>query len=565
LTVQRRARGRVVVASAALLAAASWLACSSDAAPDGANTGGGQGGVSGATGGAGLSPDTAAGRGGASSAESDAASPGDTGASGAAGAGGASGTTGGAGRFDGGAAPDGPTSGDGRAPAVRPDAETAVDASATPRDAAADALPATDGGLTVLEALDVADVWSGHPVGFALLTLGDQQFAAFYDAERRMTVAQRTLGTTAWRLTRLPQTTAWDSHNYVTMAADSANFLHVSGNMHGVPLVYFRTAQPLAADTLQAATMVGRDEQVCTYPIFFKGPAGELVFDYRDGVSGNGNHIFDTYSTATRTWSRLVATTILDGQGLYNPYPVGPVQGPDGWYHMVWTWRDTADAATNHDLSYAKSQDLVHWQSAAGRAITLPITLATSDIVDTVPAGGGLINNNTKIGFDAENRPIVAYQKYDASGATQLYDARLEGGRWVSHRVSNWTYRWAFGGTGSLVFEIQVIEPKLQPNGDLTQEWFHARYGGWGAFRLDPTTLASVAQIPAPRPYPIGLDQPQSTTAGMEVHWAQDSGTGADPRVRYMLRWETLPENRDQPRAVIPPATKLRLYAIAQP
>jgi len=28
--------------------------------------------------------------------------------------------------------------------------------------------------------IDVAPVWSGHPVGFALLTHGDMQFVAFY-------------------------------------------------------------------------------------------------------------------------------------------------------------------------------------------------------------------------------------------------------------------------------------------------------------------------------------------------------------------------------------------------
>jgi hypothetical protein len=42
--------------------------------------------------------------------------------------------------------------------------------------------------------VDVAPVWAGHPVGFDLLTHGDRQFVAFYDAERNMTVAARTLG-----------------------------------------------------------------------------------------------------------------------------------------------------------------------------------------------------------------------------------------------------------------------------------------------------------------------------------------------------------------------------------
>ena len=123
---------------------------------------------------------------------------------------------------------------------------------------------------------------------------------------------------------------------------------------------------------------------------------------------------------------------------------------------MVWVWRDSPNAETNHDLSYARSRDLVSWQTAAGQALTLPITLATSDIVDPVPVNGGMINNNTKVGFDAQNRPIVAYHKFDTAGNTQLYNARFEGGRWVTHKTSSWTYRWAFSGQGTLVFEIQV-------------------------------------------------------------------------------------------------------------
>ena len=92
---------------------------------------------------------------------------------------------------------------------------------------AAAAAAGAGGAPTTVEMLDITDVWSGHPVAFALVTRGDQQFAAFFDANRRMTVAQRTLGTTTWQLTRLDNTLGWDSHNYVAMAIDSTGFLHV--------------------------------------------------------------------------------------------------------------------------------------------------------------------------------------------------------------------------------------------------------------------------------------------------------------------------------------------------
>src|SRR4029078_627328 len=223
-----------------------------------------------------------------------------------------------------------------------------------------------------------------------------------------MIVAPRALTSDTWTTSRLPTTVGWDSHNYIAMDLDSAGFIHVSGNMHPVPLVYFRSVIANEVGWLSGATMVGSNESSCTYPLFFHDTSGNLVFNYRDGMSGNGNHIFNIYDTATKTWRRLLNAPFTDGEGLRSAYPVGPVLGPDGWWHMVWVWRDTPDASTNHDLSYARSQDLVHWQTAAGKALTLPITLATGDIVDPVPSGGGMINNNNNVGFAAQNRAVGA-------------------------------------------------------------------------------------------------------------------------------------------------------------
>jgi len=413
----------------------------------------------------------------------------------------------------------------------------------------------------IVEALDIAEVWSGHPVEFSLYTRGDRQFVAFYDAERRMTVAARTLGETTWETRTLPSTLGWDSHNYVTLSLDEVGHVHVAGNMHNVPLIYFRTTSPFdVASLTQVSSMVGSNETSATYPEFFSGPEGNLIFAYRDGGSGDGNHIFNAYDAEAGAWRRLLDTPLTDGQNLYNAYPVGPIQGPDDYWHLVWVWRDTPDASTNHDLSYARTLDLVDWESAAGEPVNLPITLATGDIVDAVPAGGGMINNNTKVGFDAQNRPIVAYHKYDADGNTQLYNARFEDGAWVSHRTTSWDYRWDFGGGGTLVFEIEVEPVVAAEDGTLTQRYYHARYGGYGALLLNPDTLEAEAEIDPPLPYPRELDTPESSTPNMVTRWQEDDGAPVEPGVVYLLRWETLPSNRDEPRATIPPPTTLRVY-----
>jgi len=48
----------------------------------------------------------------------------------------------------------------------------------------------------------------------------------------------------------------------------------------------------------------------------------------------------------------------------------------------------------------------------------------------------------------------------------------------------------------------------------------------------------------------------------MEVRFCRDSGTPLSDE-EYILRWETLPANRDRPReGPLPPPTTLRLYRI---
>ena len=182
----------------------------------------------------------------------------------------------------------------------------------------------------IVGSLLVASVWSGHPVGFDLLTHEDWQFVAFYDAERRMTVAARKLNSDSWmfshpegrwleRRNRPSTQIEWDSHNSLTMAIDDSGHIHLCGNMHADPLVYFRTAQPLDITSFERLDrMVGRHEDRCTYPRFMRGPKGELIFRYRDGSSGNGVDFYNVYDPETRTWERLIEQPLLDGQGKMN-------------------------------------------------------------------------------------------------------------------------------------------------------------------------------------------------------------------------------------------------------
>ena len=418
------------------------------------------------------------------------------------------------------------------------------------------------------ESIDVEPVWSAHPVGFSLITHKGRQFAAYYDANRRMTVAFRPLPARKWTLHKLPRTTGWDSHNYVTMAIDGDDHIHLSGDMHCVPLFYMRTTRRLDPTSFErVANMVGpKRERRVTYPVFMRGAKGELIFRYRDGGSGNGDDLYNVYDLKTRKWRRLMAAPLTSGQGKMNAYCTRPALGPDGMFHMVWVWRDTPDAATNHHLSYARSPDMVRWETSAGKPLKLPITIDNADVIDPVPPRGGMINGNTRIGFDSQNRPVVTYHKYDSAGDTQVYSARLEGGRWRIYQTSDWKgYRWDFGGGGAIGFEVRV--GGVQPAGGGRLSLGYRNKHGSGTWVLDEKTLRPVKGAAAPKgprqALPPAILKLESKFPGMSKRVAGDLGQVGRGGVRYVMTWESLQPFRDRRRkGDLPKPSMLRVIKI---
>ncbi len=110
--------------------------------------------------------------------------------------------------------------------------------------------------MKIIRLMSVGTIWSGHPVGFDLLTHGDRQFVAYYGAERKMMVGMRALEEDVWTLahpegiwlegrSRRSSELGWDSHNFLIMSIEDAGYVHLCGNMHVDPLIYFRTTRPL--------------------------------------------------------------------------------------------------------------------------------------------------------------------------------------------------------------------------------------------------------------------------------------------------------------------------------
>jgi len=424
------------------------------------------------------------------------------------------------------------------------------------------------GTLKVEQVLDVGRAFSALPVSFDLLTHDGYQYVAYYGPDRRLKVASRRLEQANWTRIQLPEQFPWDSHNNVIMAVDRQNHIHLAANMHVDSLNYYRTGKPLDITTFrQINSMTGRDEDQCTYPRFLRDNRDRLVFYYRDGGSGDGRRIFNVYDAETRQWSRLLDTPLLDGRAHnMNAYPIGPKRGPDGEFHIVWMWRDTPDAATNHDISYMHSTNLVEWKAAGGRHLSLPVTPANKEVVvDPVPSGNGLINMGFAIGFDVRHRPIVSYHKYDSSANSQIYNARWEGNSWKIYQTSDWEVRWEFGGYGSIPSRVGAGPVRVLADNHLVQEFHHWKHGDH-TWLLEPETLQPIRLVTVGIQRPQELDRVRSDFPGMQVQWRNDSGLTGEDGVRYMLRWETLEPNRDQPReGPLPAPANLQVYKFRSP
>ncbi|MEO0333916.1 MAG: BNR-4 repeat-containing protein, partial [Bacteroidota bacterium] len=224
-------------------------------------------------------------------------------------------------------------------------------------------------------------------------------------------------------------------------------------------------------------------------------------------------------------------------------------------------WRDTPDCATNHDLSYMKSPDMVNWYNALEQPIDLPITVDNkSVVVDPIPAQGGIINLAAKLCLDETNKPIFAYHKYDSAGNLQFYTARLISEAWQIKQVTDWNYRWYFSGHGSINKEVFIGPFNRRDDGYYELGYNHIKYGT-GTLLLNEN-LDLCGEVLKPQPFAATVAV-EGEFPGLKVRTAEDQGKGTDEQVQYVLKWETLPRNRDKPRPKPwPEPSQLYLYEL---
>ena len=285
------------------------------------------------------------------------------------------------------------------------------------------------------------------------------QYVAFYDEKANVILAKRNLGSRSWEIHKTQyKGNVRDAHNSISIIHDGDGYLHMSWDHHNDTLRYAMSLAPESLKMSAKKFMIGKTEYRTTYPEFYKKENGDLIFLYRDGSSGNGNLVMNYYDLKTKTWRR-VQSNLIDGEGERNAYWQMCIDQV-GTLHLSWVWRETGNAATNHDVCYAKSKDNgITWESSSGRVYNLPINIQNAEYVMKIPQNSNLINT-TSITADAAGNPLIStYYKSKEDQATQFKVFYKREGAWhastVSHRKSD--FKLGGGGTRS----VPISRPQI--------------------------------------------------------------------------------------------------------
>lgn len=301
----------------------------------------------------------------------------------------------------------------------------------------------------------------------ALISHATTQYVAYYDAAAHVVLARRQHGSSHWEVVQTGLTAPIeDAHKSISLAVDGDGFLHVAWGHHNTPLQYCRSVAPGSLELGPAQSMTGEREQRLTYPEFYGLPDGNLLFLYRDGMSGNGDLLLNRYDCATRSWQRA-QSNLISGEGERNAYWQMATDA-NGAIHLSWVWRETPDVATNHDMCYAVSRDGgATWQTSSGQRYELPITQASAEYAWRIPQGSDLINQ-TSMWADRQGRPYIAtYFRPPGSDVPQYQLVFHDGHEWHVSQVGQRTTPFSLGGRGTR--RVPISRPQLVVAGDGAQ------------------------------------------------------------------------------------------------
>jgi hypothetical protein len=325
--------------------------------------------------------------------------------------------------------------------------------------------------VTFAQAQEVSNIslaWAGNSINSvvfrrnSVVSFKNQQYVSYYNADGYVIIAKRKLGSDKWQINQTQyKGNIKDAHNSISIMIDGDGFLHISWDQHASKLRYAKSIKPNSLELGPEITMIGRNEMKATYPEFYKLKNGDLIFLYREGMSGKGNLVLNRYHTKAKKWAR-VHDNLIDGQGQRNAYWQACIDNK-GVFHVSWVWREESDVATNHDLNYAKSLDGGKtWMTSQNEIFTIPMSLEHTKPIWDIPQKSELINS-TSITTDEKGFPYIAtYWRASNSIIPQYQIVYFDGNKWQIKQVSNRKTPFSLSGSGTK--KIPISRPQIVVN-----------------------------------------------------------------------------------------------------
>lgn len=275
------------------------------------------------------------------------------------------------------------------------------------------------------------------------------QVASYYDGNGKVVLAKRTLDSDTFEIVTTEYTgIVTDNHNIIAVAIDGDGYIHLTYDHHNGRLKYRVSKYPYKLEFGELQYMVDSlEEQRITYPEFHRKRNGNLIFVYRNGRSGNGDMIMNEYFVKEKKWERK-SSKLIDGEESRNAYWQMYMDENDHIY-LSWTWRETTDVNSNHDICYAQTLDGTNWTDSNGNLYVLPITMQSAEVIQEIPQNSDLMNQ-TSMTADINSTPYITSYWRDVDSSVPQYRILFKSG-------DNW----------KLVYESQRTTPFSLTEGQL--------------------------------------------------------------------------------------------------
>jgi len=242
-----------------------------------------------------------------------------------------------------------------------------------------------------------------------------------------------------------------DHHDNPAMMLDDDGYIWIFVSAHGrVRYAYiYRGAEPYSIDSFE---LVSRTN--FSYPQPWHIPGRGFLFLHTRYI--DGRHLYWMTSPDGRTWSEPRKLSAIDeghyqvswrhGSTVGTAFNYHPASAKGGnWDDPEKAGADPAASGTNNrtNLYYLETDDFGEtWRTAAGKAVTTPLTDAANDALVFDYRSRGLLVYMKDLAFDGDGNPVILYVTSRGSESGPRHDprtwtvARWRGGEWVIGEVT---------------------------------------------------------------------------------------------------------------------------------